>query len=172
MGPNVDLDPDPERLSYAFEVKGYRFVVFDARGPAEIDPRGLLPDSQLEVMVRETGPDGPPLIVFLHYPVLAMNSIWMDENMLIINGDLLHQALAATGNRLRGVFYGHIHQHMQNTRDGVRYTSAASAFSQFAAWPGDADVRHDIDEPPGYSYVHLLPDQTIIHHHTFPRPAA
>ena len=170
MGHKEDVDPDPDRLSYAFEVKGYRFLVLDARGPEEIEPRGQLPDSQLEVIARETGPDGPPLTIFIHYPVLAMNSIWMDENMLVLNGDMLHRALANTGRRLRGVFYGHIHQHMENVRDGVRYTSVASAFSQFAAWPGDADVRHDFDEPPGYSFVHLLPERTIVHHHSFPRP--
>lgn len=170
MGPKEDVDLDPERLSYAFEVKGYRFLVLDARGPEAIDPRGLLPDSQLEVIARAIGPEGPPLIVFLHYPVLAMNSIWMDENMLVMNGDLLHRALVKAGDRLRGVFYGHVHQPMQNIRDGIRYTSAASAFSQFAAWPDDVVVRHDLDEPPGYSFVHLLHDQTIVHHHSFPRP--
>lgn len=171
MAPKVDVDADPDRLSYAFEVKGCRFLVLDARGPDEIDPNGLLPESQLEVIARETGPDGPPLTVFLHYPVIAMNSIWMDKNMLVLNGDVLHEALRQSGRRLRGVFYGHVHQHMQNICDGVRYTSTASVFSQFAAWPADVNVRFDPDEPPGYSFVHLLPDQTIVHHHSFPRPA-
>lgn len=172
MGPKQDLDDDPDRLSYAFEVKGQRFLVLDARGPDEIDPHGLLPDSQLKVIAQETEPDGPPLTVFLHYPVLVMNSIWMDENMLVLNGDLLHQALRRCKGRLQGIFYGHVHQHMQNIRDGVRYASVASAFSQFAAWPNDADVRFDPDEPPGYSFVHLLPEQTIVHQHTFARPKA
>ena len=171
MGPKENVDDDPDRLSYTFEVKGYRFLVLDARGPDEIEPNGLLPDSQLKVAAREAGPEGPPLTVFLHYPVLAMNSIWMDDHMLILNGEALHQALRPAQKRLRGVFFGHVHQHMQNVRDGIRYTSTASVFSQFAAWPGDADIRLDRDEPPGYSFVHLLPDQTIVHHHSFPRPA-
>jgi Icc protein len=172
MGPKEDVDDDRGRLSYTFDVKGYRFLVLDARGPDEIDPHGLLPDSQLEIVAREAVPEGPPLTVFVHYPVLAMNSIWMDNNMPILNGESLHQALRPAGNRLRGVFYDHVHQHMQSVRDGISYTSTASVFSQFAAWPDDVDVRFDPDEPPGYSFAHLLPDQTIIHHHSFPRPAA
>ena len=172
MGHKEDVDHDPGRLSYAFEAKGYRFLVLDARGPDEIEPNGLLPDSQFEVIVREAGPEGPPLTIFLHYPVLTMNSIWMDENMLVLNGEALHQALLPARDRLRGVFYGHVHQHMQNVRDGIRYISTASVFSQFAAWPDDVDVRYEPDELPGYSFVHLLPSQTIIHHHSFPRPAA
>jgi Icc protein len=170
MGPKQDIEDDPDHLSYAFEVKGQRFLVLDARGPDAIDPHGLLPDSQLELVARESGPEGPQLTIFVHYPVLAMNSIWMDENMLIVNGEALHGALLPARNRLRGVFHGHVHQPMQIVRDGIRYTSAASAFSQFAAWPNDADVRFDPDEPPGYSFVHLLPEETIVHQHTFPRP--
>jgi Icc protein len=172
MGNKEDVDPDPDRLSYAFEVRGYRFLVLDARGPDAIEPNGLLPDSQFEVLAREADPEGPPLTVFLHYPVLAMNSIWMDEHMPVLNGEALHQALRPARNRLRGVFHGHVHQHMQIVRDGIRYSSTASVFSQFTAWPGDVEVEINRDEPPGYSFVHLLPDQTIVHHHSFPRPAA
>lgn len=171
IGPKQDAGDDPGRLSYTFEVKDYRFLVLDARGPDDIGPNGLLSDSQLELAAREAGPEGPPLTVFLHYPVLVMNSIWMDEYMPILNGEALHQALRPARKRLRGVFYGHVHQHMHNIRDSIRYTSTASVFSQFAAWPDDADVRHDTEEPPGYSFVHLLPEQTIVHHHSFPRPA-
>jgi len=171
MGPKQEVDDDPDRLCYAFEVKGHRFLVLDARGPDEIDPHGLLPESQLELVARESTLDGPPLTVFVHYPLLAMNSIWMDENMLILNGEALHEALLPARDRLQGVFHGHVHQQMQTIRDGIRYTAVASAFSQFAAWPDDADVRYDPDEPPGYSFVHLLPSQTIIHHHSFRRPA-
>jgi Icc protein len=170
MGSKVDVGGDPELLSYAFEVKGYRFLVLDARGPDEIDPHGLLPDSQLDVVAQEAQADGPPLVVFIHFPVLPMNSTWMDDNMLILNGEALHEALVPAAGRLRGVFHGHVHQAMQTVRDGILYSSVASAFSQFAAWPGDVVTRYDPDHLPGYSFVHLLPDQTIIHQHTFPRP--
>ena len=170
MGPSMPAGSDPGRLSYAFEVRGYRFLVLDARGPDEIDPHGLLPESQLELVAQEATSEGPPLSVFVHYPVLSLNSIWMDNNMLIQNGDELHKALLPAWRRLRGVFIGHIHQNMQTSRDGITYYSTASVFSQFNAWPSDADVRFDPDHPPGFGFVHLLPNQTIVHQHTFPRP--
>jgi hypothetical protein len=94
----------------------------------------------------------------------------MDGNMLILNGEELHQALRPAAGRLRGIFHGHVHQPMQIVRDGILYASGASAFSQFAAWPADITARHDPDHLPGYGFVHLLPDRTIIHQHTFPRP--
>ena len=169
MGPKV-MAGGSDELAYVFEVKGYRFLVLDARGPDEIDPHGLLSEKQLEVARREAQPDGPPLTVFIHYPCLPLNSIWMDAYMLTINGERLHEALLPARNRLRGVFYGHVHQPMQTIRDGILYAAAASAFSQFTAWPGEITTGYDPDHLPGYSFVHLLPRQTIIHQHTFPRP--
>jgi hypothetical protein len=170
MGPKDDAGSDPDRLSYTFEMKGYRFLVLDARGPDEIDPHGLLPDSQLALAAAEAGPDGPPLTIFIHFPSLPLNSPWMDQNMLIQNGRQLHQSLLPARDRLRGVFHGHVHQAMQTIRDGIHYVSVASVFAQFAACPTDLTTRHDPQHDPGYNFVHLLAGQTIIHQHTFPRP--
>lgn len=169
MGPKEDVCGDPDVLSYTFDVKGYRFLVLDARGPDEIDPHGLMSEVQMNLVRREAGSDGPPLTVFIHYPVLPMNSTWMDAYMLVINGADLHEALRPARDRLRGVFYGHVHQNMQTLRDGILYAATASAFSQFTAWPNDVATGFDPDHLPAYSFVHLMPEQTIIHQHTFPR---
>jgi 3',5'-cyclic-AMP phosphodiesterase len=170
MGPLQYLSDDPNLLSYAFECKGYRFLVVDARGPDEIDPHGLLSPEQLEIVRQEAQPTGPPLTIFIHYPAVPLNAPWMDANMLILNGEELRQALRPAAGRLCGVFHGHIHQPMQIMRDGILYVSVASAFSQFAAWPADVVTRYDPNHLPGYSFIHLLPGRTIIHQHTFPRP--
>jgi Icc protein len=169
MGPKLNATDDLGVLSYTFEVKGYRFLVLDARGPDEIDPQGLLSEAQLDLVRREVALDGPPLTVFLHYPVLPLNSVWMDREMLVMNGDELHQALLPARDRLRAVFYGHVHQSMQTMCDGILYVATASTFSQFTAWPTHAETGFDPEQLPAYSFVHLMPGQTIIHQHTFPR---
>lgn len=170
MGPVVKYGRDPSRLSYVFEMKGWRFLVLDARGPDEIDPQGRLYLSDLDLLAAEAAADGPPLTVFIHFPVWPLNSPWFDANMLIQNGGLLHKALLPARDKLRGVFHGHVHQPMQTVRDGITYTSAASVFAQFAAWPETSEPQYDPAHDPGYNFVHLLPDQTIVHQHTFPRP--
>lgn len=170
MGPKDDVGKERTTLSYTFERKGYRFLVLDGRGPDEIDPHGLYTEEQLALVRAEAQADGPPLTVFTHYPTLPLNSIWMDAYMLAVNGPLLHEALLPARKRLRGVFHGHVHQHMQTCRDGILYVSVASVFSQFAAWPDDINVQFDPDYLPGYGFVHLIPEQTVIHQHTFPRP--
>ena len=50
MGPRQILSNHLDVLSYAFEVKGYRFLVLDARGPDEIDPHGVLSEAQLGIL--------------------------------------------------------------------------------------------------------------------------
>ena len=169
MGPKTDLSHNPELLTYAFEVKGYRFLVVDARGPEPIDPHGIFSEEQLAILGDESRPEGPPLTVFGHFPLLPMNAPWMDGNMRVLNWMAGHRAMIPAGARLRGYFHGHILQNMQTSRDGLLYVSVASLFAQFMAWPADNDVRSDGQHPPGYNFVHLLPEQTIIHQHTFTR---
>lgn len=169
MGPKQLLSQDAGVLSYAFEVKGYRFVVIDARGPDEIDPHGLLSPQQLDLVRQEATPEGPPLTVFMHFPIHPLNSIWMDAYALVINGRSLHEALLPARDRLRGVFYGHIHQNMQTMRDGILYVAVASTFAQFTAWPNDVTTGFDVDHPPAFNFVTLMPKQTIVHQHTFDR---
>ena len=170
MGPKTDRYADRNVLAYSFDVKGYRFLVLDGRGPDEIDPQGILSGTQLAWLKQETQPEGPPLTIFLHYPALLLDSPWMDANMRLLNGQTFHDALLPAAGRLRGVYYGHVHQHMQTLRDGVLYVAAASVFAQFGAWPTDIITRYYLERPPGFNFVHLMPDQTIVHQHSFPRP--
>ncbi len=169
MGPRVEFAGGSESLAYAFDVKGYRFLVLDGRGPDEITPHGILSEAQLALLRQEAQAAGPPLTIFVHFPALPMDSPWMDENMLLINGMAFHEALRPAANRLRGIFYGHVHQHMQTFRDGLLYVSAASLFAQLGAWPSDINIRFYPERSPGFNFVHLLPAQTIIHQHSFPR---
>lgn len=170
MGPKTDCQDNRDVLSYTFEVKGRRFLVLDARAPDEFDPHGLLSEAQMDVVRREATPDGPPLTIFTHFPAVPLDSTWMDEHLLILNGMELHEALLPARERLHGYFYGHIHHAKITVRDGILYAAAASTFSQFTAWPGEPMVQTDHQSAPGYSFVHLRDEQVIIHQHTFRRP--
>lgn len=170
MGPLEDLSAAENRLTYKFELKGFRFLVLDTQGPPQSQPQGYLSEDQLKILREEATPTGPPLVVFLHHPVLRMDSPWMDANMLVMNGNDVHEALSNARNRLRGVFLGHIHQSTQTTRDGVLYVAAPSSFLQLTSWPSDITVGFEENEQPGFNFVRLLPEQTMIRQHRFPRP--
>jgi 3',5'-cyclic-AMP phosphodiesterase len=171
MGPRQPLAEADGPLCYSFDVRDHRFLVIDARGPDRIDPRGLLYFGQLAVLDRELGPEGPPLTVFCHFPALPMGIPWIDETMLILNGAELHQRLVACGPRLRGVFFGHIHQAASFHRDGVLYSAAPSAFAQLGGLPTDRVARVDAAAPPGFQLVRVSDEGTTVRVCSFERPA-
>jgi 3',5'-cyclic AMP phosphodiesterase CpdA len=170
MGPREDVSADQQSLSYTFENKGYRFLVLDSCGRPEIDPQGYLSEDQLKLLRKEAVAAGPPLVLFIHHPLLSMDSPWMDANMLVVNGQTVHEALLPARGRLRGVFFGHIHQSTQTLRDGILYVAAASTYSQLTSWPADEIVQHAYDEPPGFNLVRLTSEQTMVRQHRFARP--
>ncbi len=123
----------------------------------------------MDVLRSEATPHGPPLTIFTHYPALRLNAPWMDANMLIFNGEEMHQTLLPARGRLRAVLYGHVHNSMQTIRDGILYCAVASTFAGFTAWPTEEMIRADHDAMPAFNFVPCLPEQTIIQQRPFGR---
>lgn len=162
--PSGDLDAP---LDYTFDVKGERFLVLDAQNPAVKDPAGLLRESQLAYAREVVADDSRPLTVLLHYLPFPLSSPWLDEHMLIQNGEALHAILKPARDRIRGVFFGHMHRSCQIQRDGILYSCAASTFVQYAWRPWDELPEVDHDYPPSYNYVQYFRDQVVVHQYTF-----
>ena len=134
MGPKEDL-VDDELNCFRFEVGGQRFLVLDGRGPDEIEANGQLTEAQYQLLEKETGKDGP-LSIFIHFPALHLDTVWLDRDMLLLDGDRFHNIVKQAKN-LRGVFLGHTHRGGAQYRDGVLYSSVASPIGQFSMWPED-----------------------------------
>lgn len=149
-------------LAYTFEVRGNRFITLDARGPDELDPHGLLPPEQMALLKRMLATAMVPVTVFIHFPPVPLDSPWLDRDMLLLNGDELHQLLAKAPRKLRGVFFGHIHRSTQIMRDGILYSSVGSTFCQFTSWPTDDRAGFESRCPAFFNLVTLSQTQTII----------
>jgi 3',5'-cyclic AMP phosphodiesterase CpdA len=165
MGPRVDMIEGEEVLAYRFGLRGHRMIVLDARGPDSIDPHGLLPEAQLQILRREAEEGDLPLTVFLHFPPVTLGSPWLDEGMLLLNGEDLHRVLVSARDRLRGVFFGHVHRGMHALRDGVLYSSVGSTFCQFTVWPSDERPGFEAGGPAHFNFVTLTPDGCIVKEH-------
>lgn len=157
-------------LTYTFEIKGERFLALDTTNKLVRDPLGYLDDTQLNALHAETTSDGPPLTVLIHHTPFTMASPWLDNNMIITNGEALHTALLPIRERLRGVFFGHLHRSSQIVRDGITYICAPSCVSQYHWPPWETLPIPDPTYPPGYHLVHYLPEQVVVFHQTFERP--
>jgi 3',5'-cyclic-AMP phosphodiesterase len=149
-------------LYYTFEVNGVQIICLDSNGPAE-PPRGFVIEEQLAWLeMLCAADDSRPLIVAVHHNLLPVGIPWLDEYMRTLNGEAVHRALLPARNRLRGVFFGHVHQNLDMYRDGILYASTLSSWVQFQAWPDQIETIKDTNADPGFSVVTLTRDQTYI----------
>jgi len=151
---------------YTFDANGFQIVGLDSNGPAEV-PRGNLISQQLEWLdIICSAHDERPLVVAVHHNALPVGSPWLDDYMRITNGEALHQILLKAKDRLRGVFFGHVHQNIQTYQDGILYTSTSGSWSQLNSWPGSMDTVPD-DDTPGFNVVSMTGNQTFIRRWNF-----
>ncbi len=145
------------------EVNGVQFLLLDSHAEAETGvASGSLADEQLAWIAQRATPDDPrPLVVAVHHHPLPTHAPWLDA-MRLRNGEALHQVLRGAGTRLRGVFYGHIHESTVTVRDGIPYYSAQSTWFQTRTWHGQETPRRDDVQLPGYNLVTLTRSQTQV----------
>ncbi len=152
-----------------YKVKGVQIVCLDsARYGA--NHAGWLDDAQLETLRRIcTADDDRPLIVATHHHPIPVDVPWLDA-LSLRNGAALHEVLLMAHQRLRGVFFGHIHHSIDIVRDGILYSAAPSAAYQFVAWPGQEQAALDLAEDPGFNVVTVTAEQTFVRHHRYRIP--
>ena len=170
MGDKRNLLPTEFIICYRFSVDGERFLVLDSQQPYEKAGHfGKLGDAQLSLVRDEAARDDGPLTVFLHHAPVDLDSAWFSEQVGMLDGDELHQALLPARDKLRGVFFGHVHRDTQTFRDGILYASVASTFCQLNLWPTDTEVSFDTAQPPAFNFVTCHPDRMIVKSHTVTR---
>lgn len=157
---------------YEFEVNGVQIVCLDSNGPVQ-PPAGYIDSEQLAWLEGIcSAQDSRPLLVMLHHNLIKIGDVpLLDDWARVTNGDEVHKILLKARERLRGVFYGHIHQPLDNYRDGILYSVALSSWYQFYAWPGSdyavTGIPMDNETPPGFSVVTISRESTTIRRHVF-----
>jgi 3',5'-cyclic-AMP phosphodiesterase len=166
------------RFDYDFMAGGVHVAVFDTQGPK--DPQGSLLDGQLEAARQLCVPEGPPLVLCLHHPPLPLDSLWLDRgwtttrksypDMILDRGEEFLRAISPARDRIRGVFFGHIHRACQVLHRGIMFSSAPSSFGQLLTWPDQVLPEPSPAEPAGFNLVTVTEDRTIVRQHAIPRP--
>ena len=158
-------------LYYEFEAKGVHVVCLDSNGPHHPEhPSGTVTQEQLDWLNDICASDDErPLVIAIHHNVVQTGVPWLDDWMRLENGDEFHAVVRQARDRLRGVFYGHIHQNISTLRDGVLYVAAASSWCQFFGYPipENTQIIPDPITPPGFNVVSITNENTFIRRHTF-----
>jgi Icc protein len=154
-------------FDYQFEINGVQIVCVDSNGPAKF-AGGSLSTAQLEWLDSIcTAYDTRPLVVAVHHNVLPIGSPFWDEFMRMTNGEDFHRVLLPAQKRIRGVFFGHVHQATETYRDGILYSSVLSSWYQLHCYPGQSEIREDRGADPGFNVVTITRTQTFIRRHRF-----
>ncbi|PJF23463.1 MAG: hypothetical protein CUN56_00810 [Phototrophicales bacterium] len=155
------------QLHYTVEVNGVQIALVDSNGPAQ-PPAGYMTKAQLNWLAEICAADDPrPLIIATHHNPQVGFIPWLDDYMSIQNSNDFHQAILPAKHRLRGVFFGHVHQNLDVYRDGILYASTVSSWSQFLAYPGLSQTTKDTGAERGFSVVTITQDQTFIRRYRF-----
>lgn len=144
-------------------VNGVRMIYLDTN--SNRPPAGEVSEAQIEWLRGVLDVDRTmPIVVAVHHPLIKTHtSAWFDTFMMTANGDAVHDVLQTATERIRGVFFGHVHQDITFYRDGILYAAAASSWTQFHTRP-DQDMETISDDPadPGYSLVTITTEGAFI----------
>ncbi len=158
--------PSDSQFYYAFEVNGVQIVMLDSHIPRT--GHGIISDEQFEWLAEICTPSDPrPLVVALHHHPIELGVPWFDT-LALRNGQTLHNRLSQVRDRLRGVFYGHIHQNTATMRDGISYFSCLSSWYQLRSWHGQKQPHKDPVQQPGFNVVTVTADDLIVQRYLVP----
>lgn len=158
------------QVHYTFEVNGVQFAIVDSNGASK-PPAGHFTDAQLAWIGDICDADDPrPLVIATHHNVLPVGIPWLDNYMAVTNWQDFHQAILPAKRRIRGVFFGHVHQNIDIVRDGILYASTLSSWVQFLSYPQLDKTTGDPSAEPGFSLVMVSAEQTFIRRYRLPVP--
>jgi Icc protein len=124
---------------------------------------GALVNEQLAWLEQQlTGGDSRPLVVALHHNLVSYGEFFGDLVMLR-NHKEVRDLLQTAKDRLRGVFYGHMHMILDVVQGGITYYCCPSSWTQFDVYPYvDASKAHDNSTLVGFNLVTLTNTQTLV----------
>jgi 3',5'-cyclic-AMP phosphodiesterase len=152
------------RVRYDFLQQDYHFIVLDTYGREQ--PAGYLEDDDLDFLeMKLHASTARSLVIVLHHIPTITGNDWLDKRMRIMNDARFFELLESYRKRIRGIFFGHIHDFSTHQVQGILCSSTAAAFSQFI-YPDDAEEPFMVTTPGGFSLVTLRHEgpTTILHH--------
>jgi len=130
-----------------------RLILLNAKGPESIGAHGQVSGESLSDLTECLKGSTKQVLVFTHFPPFSLDSTWVDERMLLLNGAEFHAVLARFRDYVKGVFFGHLHRGVQFVKDGILYISVNSTCVDINCFPTQTDPD---PRPTELSYYNLI----------------
>ncbi len=171
FGPLQALLVDEDCLCYritAPRCQGYDLLVLDAKVSPSEGPHGFLSRQQIDAVLAEVA-GTEPVAIFIHYPLSPIGSHWIDRHLIVTNGaEFLTSLREATGDRLRGVFSGHLHRGLSLFNGGVFQCGVSSPACEFSVGPLDDDCEFLPGGPIPFHHITFTADATMVKDYSIP----
>jgi 3',5'-cyclic-AMP phosphodiesterase len=147
------LCTSPLSTNKVFQQGGWNFILLSSMLPGEV--HGELSVENLNWLDQQLQRSELPTLVALHHPPCPIGSAWIDP--LGLHQPDLFYAVLDRYPQVKLVIFGHIHQHFEQMRSGVRYLGCPSTCVQFK--PQSPDFAID-EARPGFRLFTLSTDGT------------
>ena len=138
---------------------GWQVLLLDSQLPGRLD--GQLGARQWAWLERALLASDRPLLVALHHPPVAIGDPLLD-GIALGEGAALLERLRACG-RLRGVLFGHVHQHWQGQLPGQPEVPLLACPSTLCSFPAVQPCPLGRADDPGARLLELTPAGEIRH---------
>ena len=137
-------------------VANWQIVMLDSTISGKV--HGRLGESQLKFLNNclRKHPDRYALVC-LHHQARETGSLWIDR-IGLQDANQLREEIAQHDN-VRGVLWGHVHQEIHQTIDGIEWMSTPSSCIQFKPHSKDFAIG---TETPGYRHLELYQNGRIV----------
>jgi Icc protein len=148
---------DGHCLSREIRCGNWQILMLDSQVAGEVGGElGATEMAFLQDALEAASEHGLYTLVCLHHHPVAIDSQWLDEQM-VADAETLLQLLAGYPGA-KAVLWGHVHQEIDRQYQGLRLLASPSTCVQFA--PRSAGFKAD-DLPPGYRWLELHADGRI-----------
>lgn len=148
------LNQPPLYPDKAFQMGGWQFLMLDSTVAQQV--HGEFSAQSLAQLEQQLQANTNPTLIALHHPPVSIDSAWLDNLGLQNSEEFL--ALLERHSHVKLVIFGHIHQQVEQRRQGINYLSTPSTCVQFA--PHQQTFAVDETEP-GFRLLWLYPDGTF-----------
>lgn len=144
-------------LSSEIRIGNWQILMLDTQIPGEVGGElGAEQLSFLQAALKIATQEGLHTLVCLHHHPVKIGCAWLDQQ-IVSDAEAFFDVLDANPC-VKGVLWGHVHQQIDKTRNGVALMGSPSTCVQFA--PGSDQFKAD-DSAPGYRWLELQPDGSV-----------